>query len=102
MFAQGTLESLTIATGTAQHEATRLCTNHNELIRLVRETFDVEKYLIKQVAVALESKYLESLRDPNSNSIKIPLHDVLTHLFQRYGHVSAETLADIDTKVRNM
>ena len=93
---------LVILPGTAQHEATRLRSEHKESTRLFRETIDVEKCLIKQIVAALENKYLKSLRDPNSNSIMLPVYDVLTHLFDRYGRVDAETLADIDAKVRNL
>jgi hypothetical protein len=32
----------------------------------------------------------------------IPMHDILTHLFAKYGTVSAENLAEIDQKVRTM
>ena len=52
------------------------------------------------MVAALESKYLETLRDPNSNSIMIPLSDVLTHLFNRYGRVDAETLTEMEMKVK--
>ena len=91
---------LTIAQGTAHHEATRLRAEHKEAIRFFRETVDVEKALKKQVVAALDPKFLDSLRDPTSNSIMVPIHEVLAHLFRRYGRVDADTLADIDEKVR--
>ena len=94
--------ALVIPAGTAQHEATRLRTDHKEAIRLFRETVDVEKALIKQVVAAIEPKYLKSLRNANSNAITIPLHDVLTHLFTRYGVVNSDTLMDIEDKVKTM
>ena len=91
---------LTIVQGTAHHEATRLRAEHKESIRFFRETVDVEKALKKQVVAALDPKFLDSLRDPTSNSIMVPIHEVLAHLFRRYGRVDADTLADIDEKVR--
>ena len=91
--------TLTIAPGTAQHEATRLRNDHKEAIRLFREAVDVEKALIKQLVTAIEPKYLTSLQDATSNAITIPLHDVLTHLFTRYGGVNADALMDIEYKV---
>jgi hypothetical protein len=54
------------------------------------------------LVATIEPKYIENLRDTNSNSIMIPLHDVLSHLFSKYGIVSAEALAKIDQKVRTM
>ena len=93
---------LVIAPGTAQHEATRLRTDHKEAIRLFRETIDVEKALIKQIVAAVEPKYLKNLRDANSNAINVPVHAVLTHLFNRYGEVNADTLMDIEDKTKVM
>ena len=51
--------TLNIAAGTALHETTRLRNDHNEAVRLFRETIDVEKALIKQIVAALEPKYLK-------------------------------------------
>ena len=94
--------NLNIAAGTAQHEATRLRNEHKEAVRLFRETIDVEKALIKQVVAALEPKYLKSLRNANSNAITRPLHEVLDYLFTKYGVVNADTLMDIEDKVKTM
>ena len=44
---------------------------------------------------------MEPLRDPNSNSIRVPLSAVLTHLFNRYGQVDAETLTELEVKVKD-
>ena len=46
--------ALSIPSGTAQHEAKRLRTEHRELIRLFRETTDVEKSLIKKLVATIE------------------------------------------------
>ena len=94
--------NLNIAPGTAHHEATRLRAEHNKHIRLFRETVDVEKALIKQLVAALEPKYLEALRSPTTNAIMIPLHDVLTYLFTRYGKVTAESLTELEEKVKTL
>ena len=65
--------ALAIYTGTLQHEAKRLQKEHRENIRLFRESTDVEKSLIKQLVATIEAKYIENLRDANSNSIMIPM-----------------------------
>ena len=94
--------ALVIPPGTAQHEATRLREEHKAQIRLFRETVDVEKALIKQLVAAIEPKYIRNLRNADSNAIALPLHDVLTFLFTRYGVVNADTLMDIEDKVKTM
>ena len=93
---------LVIPPGTTQHESTRLRNEHKELIKLYRETVDVEKSMIKQVVATIDSKYLKPLRNADSNSINVPLHDVLDFLFARYGKVTGDTLDDFEEKVKNM
>ena len=80
-------EILTIPPGTAQHEATSLRSEQKELIPLFHETVDIEKAFIKQVVAALERKCLDHLRDPISNSIMLPICEVLDHLFQQYSNI---------------
>ena len=53
----------------------------------------VKKALIKQIMGAIDTKYLKELCGVNTNSITMPVHDVLQHLFNMYGMVSPETLA---------
>ena len=92
---------MVIPPGAAQHEATCLRADHKESIRLFRETINVEKALIKQVVAALEPQYLKRLRNTTSNAIDIPLHNILDHLFERYGRVDADTLMDIEEKIKS-
>ena len=86
------LAPLLFPPGTIQHESTRLRNEHREIIKLYRETVDVEKSMIKQVVAAIDAKYLKPLRNADSNSITVPLHDVLDFLFARYGKVTGDTL----------
>ena len=93
---------LIIPPGTAQHEASRLREEHSENFRIFLETIDVEKALINHLVAAIEPKYIKSLRNVDSNAIDIPLHQVLQHLFNRFGDVNADTLMDIEEKVKTM
>ena len=58
--------------------------------------------MIKQVVETIDAKYLKLLRNEDSNSITVPLHDVLDFLFARYGKVTGDTLDDFEEKVKNM
>ena len=64
---------------------------------LAKETYNdcvsVQKALIKQIVAAVDGEYLKELRDPDTNSINLPIPDILEHLFTRYGTVTPETLA---------
>ena len=84
--------ALVIPHGTTNHEAIRLREEWQEEKRLFRETIDIEKTLIKQLVEAIDPVYLADLRNPVTNSITMPLADVMTHLFTRYGEVTQATL----------
>ena len=64
---------------------------------MAKETYNdcmaVQKTLVKQIVSAVDAEYLKELRDPVTNSINLPVSDVLEHLFTRYGTVTPETLA---------
>ena len=60
------------------------------------------KNLIKQLVAAVEDTYLKSLRDATSNSITLPLHQVLDYLFTCYGRIDPDTLLEEADKVRDM
>ena len=49
--------TLTIPAGTTQHEATRLTSDHDENIRLFRESLELEKVLINLACNALDDTY---------------------------------------------
>ena len=94
--------ALVIPHGTTNHEATCLREEWQEEKRIFRETIDVETALIKQIVAAIEPVYLDDLQNPVTNSITMPVADVMTHLFTRYGEVTQATLDAAAEKVRNM
>ena len=63
---------------------------------------DVKNALLKQLVKAVEPVYLEDLRNPVTNSITMPIADVMTHLFTWYREVTQATLDASAEKVRNM
>ena len=93
---------LVLQPGITQHEATRLTNDHKKAIKVFRETVDVEKALVKQLVAAVDSTYIKSLRNVTSNSITVPLHDVLDYLFTRYGQVEPDLLEETTEKVQWM
>ena len=63
---------------------------HQEALRVFIEVNAVDKALIQQIIEAIEPKYLSALRDRMTNSIKIPVFDVLQYLENSYSNVEAE------------
>ena len=52
--------TLVIPPGATQHEASRLCNDYKDEIRLFHETIDVKNSLLEQLVATLEPKYLKS------------------------------------------
>ena len=86
-------EALVIPPFTAQHDVVRLQGEHNQARETYNDCMAVKKSLIKQIVATINSEYLKELRDPDTNSIDLPIPDILQHLFGRYGTVTPETLA---------
>ena len=94
--------ALDIPTGTTGAMATVLKEEHHEQIRLFREVQGVEKALIQQIVQAVESPYLASIRDRNSNSLTGTVFQILEHLQVAYGRVSPQMLENREQELRNM
>ena len=65
---------------------------HKEAICVFIEVNAVDKALIQQIIQAIEPEYLSALRDRVTNSINVPVFDVLQHLKNSYGNVEGEAL----------
>jgi len=69
-------------------EATRLTTRHEEALQEFRGVIDVKQALIKhQIVKVVDTTYLKSLCNADTNTITKQLHKVLAYHFQRYGKV---------------
>ena len=86
----------------ALHNNTRLKEEHKQAILNFRETVNVEKAMIKQVVHAVDSQYLDSLRNTITDCIDSPIITILNHLFTKYGRVNSETLAEKEKSVREI
>ena len=71
---------LVIPAGTAQHAAATMCDQHQEALQVFNEVNVVNQALIQQIIQAVDSSYLAALRNRVTNSINVPVYDVLTHL----------------------
>jgi len=92
---------LVIVANTAHHEAVRLREVHQEEVQLFRETVDVKNALMKQITSSIDSKFIKELKNPLTDTITRPVHDVLHFLMTRYGHVDSRRLKIEEDKVTN-
>ena len=93
---------LVIPAGTTQHMARTIRDQHNEKTRIFREMIGVENALKQQVVAAVESQYIQALRDPVTGRLNGTIAEVIKHLFQVYGSVTPQTLFEQEQKVQQM
>ena len=67
-----------------------------------RETVNVGKSMIKQIVHALDSQYLNSLRNRTVYSIDVPIDTILTYIFTKYGSMDDDILARKEKMVKEM
>ena len=89
-----------IPVGTTQIQNTNLRAQYNENLRLFREANAVEEALLKQLTDALPPHYLKRYRNHHSNKIDTPIRNILTELFQTYGAITEEQLAEKEATLR--
>ena len=94
--------TLVIPAASTLHESTRLREEHKQQVLEFRETVNVEKAMIKQIVHAIDSQYLDSLRNRTTDSIDAPIDTILIYLFTKYGSIDDDTLAHKEKLVREM
>lgn len=84
--------ALVIPTGTTAVAANALERQHKESLRLFREVMGVENTLKQQLIKAVDSAFLEAIRDPVTYVLDGTIADNVTFLMTTYGRVTPETL----------
>ena len=85
----------------AQIQAVR--DQHVEQLRLFNEVLAVESALRQQINGAIESTYLNAIRNRQTNAITMPVSEIFNlHLYDIYGKVDAEMLETEREKVVQM
>jgi hypothetical protein len=92
---------LVIPDQTALHEAVRRRDEHNDNIRLFRETIDVKNALMKQIISTIEPRFIKELKNVHTDSITQSIHQGLTFLITRYGNVDSRRLKQEEDRVRH-
>ena len=88
--------------GATQFQIQQPRETHAEATRLFREVLAVERTLIQQIVAAVDAKFLKALRDPVTNKITRTIPEILSHLFNAYGHVTPTELYELKQKVETM
>ena len=65
---------------------------HTEQLRLYNKCYNVEQALRKQVVSAIQDSYLAALKNRQTNTITVPLDQIIEYLFRNYGRVTPAQL----------
>ena len=91
--------TLTIPRGTDTVDAMNLREQHKQDIRLYRECREVERALLRHVTTAVESKYIDFLKNEDTDLIEDDISTVLTYLFTNYGKVPTRVVKEKENEV---
>ena len=87
---------LAIPINATEHMSITLQQLHRDSVRIFRECQAVQKAFRQQLVQAVPKLYLDSLRDPITNSINRPIRGILQHLFDTYGNVTQKNAEETD------
>ena len=80
-------------------EAMNLREAHKRDMNLYRECREVERALLRHVTTAVEAKYIDSLKNDDTDLIEDDLPTVLEFLFSSYGKVPTATVKEKEQEV---
>jgi hypothetical protein len=91
--------TLIIPRGTDTVDAMNLREQHRQDVRLHRECREVERALLRHVTTAVESKYIDFLKNEDTDLIEDDIPTVLTYLFTNYGKVPTRVVKEKENEV---
>ena len=81
------------------HVTQQVLSTHAEQLRLYNECYHVEQALRKQVIAAIDNSYLAALKNCQTNTITLPLTDILLYLFRNYDRVTPAALVEEEQRI---
>ena len=90
----------TIPTGSIGTQIDTLMRNHKEQLREWQETTRTDQALQQQLIVVFDEGYLRGLRNMRTGYVGVTTQQMLTHLYDSYGIVTAVDIEDNDTRMR--
>ena len=90
---------LVIPNNTNIVDAMNMKESHRRDTGLYRECKEVEKALLRHVTTAVESKYIDFLKNEDTDLIEEDLPTVLRYLFNNYGNVPTRVVKDKEQEV---
>eukprot|EP00957_Ditylum_brightwellii_P027936 2110494-Ditylum_brightwellii.AAC.1 len=86
---------LILPQNSTQYQITQAKERYYDEICMFDECNTVKKIFIQQIIDAINAKYLTAIRDPVTHQITLTLPDIINHLFDNYGNVTAEEMREL-------
>ena len=90
---------LRIPPGTETVDALNYRENHRQNISLYRECREVERALMRHITTAVEPKYIDSLKNEDTDLVEEDISTVLDFLFTHYGKVPTREVKEKEHEV---
>ena len=90
---------LRIPRGTDTVDAMNIREEHKRAMGVYRECREVERALMRHITTAVESKYIDFLKNDDTDLIDDDIPTDLTYLFSNYGNVPTRTVKDKEQEV---
>lgn len=82
-------------------DAVQIVENHKEEMRRYSEVLNVEKALKRQIVKAIDTDYISTLRNRDTNTIELDVATILQRLFRRYGKLTSDKLKKAQSAVES-
>jgi len=76
------------------HVTHQVTSQHAENVRVFNECGNVVQALRKQIVTAIEPSYLAAIKNRQTNTITLRVHEIMEYLFRNFGRVTPAKLAD--------
>ena len=90
---------LLIPRGTDTADALNLREEHRNNVAQYRECREVEKALLRHITTAVESRYIDFLKNEDTDLVEDDIPTVLTYLFTNYGKVPTREVKEKEREV---
>ena len=90
----------TIPTGSTGPQIDNLVRNHKEQLREWQETTRTDQALQQQLIAVFDEEYLRGLRNMHTGYVGVTTQQMLDHLYDNYGIITAVDIEDNDTRMR--
>ena len=74
--------------------------NHKEKLREWQETTRTDQVLQQQLIAVFDEEYLRGLRNMHTGYVGVTTQQMLDHLYENYGAITAVDIEDNDTRMR--